>query len=135
MSAVPDDRARREIEELFAQYASGFDDADAAAIAACFAFPAVIWQLGEGHVFEDAEEIEENAEALIDVFDEAGIVLTTPETTTLLLAGGTAFATVDWRQEGQDGELLHAFRCHYTLIRHGEAWRIAVIVNDEPEGD
>jgi hypothetical protein len=65
------------IRRMFVDYGAGFDDADATAITDLFAWPATIWQFGEGHVFEDAEELEENVEALMDVFDEAGIVLTT----------------------------------------------------------
>ena len=71
--------AESDIRSLFSAYAAGFDDADAEAVTALFAWPATIWQFGEGHVFEDAEELSENVDALIDVFDEAGIVSTEPE--------------------------------------------------------
>ena len=119
-----------QIRELFAAYAAGFDDADASAVTALFAWPATIWQFGEGHVFEDAEELTENVEALIDVFDEAGIVITTPEVRDIRIAGATAFANVAWRQEDNAGEPLHEFTCLYLLLRRDGAWRIATIVNE-----
>jgi hypothetical protein len=37
-----------EIRRLFAAYAAGFDDADPEAITELFAWPATIWQFGEG---------------------------------------------------------------------------------------
>lgn len=122
------------IRELFATYAAGFDDADAAAVTALFAWPATIWQFGEGHVFEAAEKLAENVEALIDVFDEAGIVVTIPEVLEVRVAGATAFASVDWRQEDEAGETLHEFTCTYLLHRCDGAWRIATVVN-EAEAD
>jgi ketosteroid isomerase-like protein len=118
------------IRELFAAYAAGFDDADAAAITALFAWPATIWQFGEGHVFEDEEELAENVEALIDVFDEAGIVLTTADLRDVRIAAGAAFASVAWRQEDQAGNVLHAFTCHYLLVYQGGSWRIATVANE-----
>ena len=49
--------AESDIRALFSAYAAGFDDADAEAVTALFAWPATIWQFGAGHVFEDAEEL------------------------------------------------------------------------------
>ena len=126
-------QADQPIRELFAAYAAGFDDADAEAITALFAWPATIWQFGEGHLFEDEEELSENVEALMDVFDEAGIVLTQAEVRDVRQAGPAAFATVLWRQEDEAGEVLHAFTCHYMLLRQDGAWRIATVVNEAPE--
>jgi ketosteroid isomerase-like protein len=127
------DNASR-IRELFAAYGAGFDDAEAEAITDLFAWPATIWQFGEGHVFEDAEDLAENVEALMDVFDEAGIVVTTPELRELRQAGAAAFATVAWRQEDDAGEALHEFTCHYMLVNQDGAWRIATVVNEaDPE--
>ncbi|MGQ7793235.1 nuclear transport factor 2 family protein [Faunimonas sp. B44] len=126
--------AEQAINELLRGYAAAFDDADAEAVAGFFAYPAVIWQLGDGHVFEDADEIEENADALIDVFDEAGIVVMIPQVRALNTSGNSAFVTVDWRQEAQDGEVVHAFRCHYLLILQDGTWRIATVVNEDTEG-
>jgi ketosteroid isomerase-like protein len=122
-----------EIRDLFAAYGAGFDDADAAAVTALFAWPATIWQFGEGHVFEDADQLAENVEALIDVFDEASIIVTVPEVREIRVAGVGAFASVLWRQEDADSQLLHEFTCQYLLIRHDGAWRIATIVNEAPD--
>ena len=126
MSADQED----DVRALFAAYGAGFDDADAEAVATLFAWPATIWQFGEGHVFENAEELTENVEALIDVFDEAGIVITTPELRDIRVAGTAAFANVAWRQEDDAGEPLHEFTCLYLLLHRDGAWRIATIVNE-----
>ncbi len=126
--------AEDEIRALFSAYAAGFDDADAAAVTALFAWPATIWQFGKGHVFEDAEELQENVDALIDVFDEAGIVATEPEVKEVRVAGPSAFAAVTWRQHDDAGELLHEFACQYLLVRHDGGWKIATVVNEEAEG-
>src|SRR5260370_3803 len=103
--------AEDDIRALFAAYGSGFDEADAGAVTKLFAWPATIWQFGKGHIFADAEELVENVEALIDVFDEAGIKSTTPEVREVRVAGAAAFGDVVWRQRDEDGELLHEFTC------------------------
>ena len=125
----------RGIRELFAAYGAGFDDADATAITDLFAWPATIWQFGEGHVFEDAEELEENVEALIDIFDEAGIVLTIPDIRDIRMAGAAAFVNVAWRQENEAGEALHEFTCSYMLVERDGEWRIATVVNEAETGE
>ncbi len=122
--------AKADIQRLFAAYGAGFDDADAQAITDLFAYPATIWQLGEGHIFEDEDDLAENVEALMDVFDEAEIVVTLPELRDSRIAGPAAFASVAWRQENSAGEPLHEFTCHYMLIRENGAWRIATVVNE-----
>jgi ketosteroid isomerase-like protein len=123
--------AESEIRALFTAYAAGFDDADAEAVTALFAYPATIWQLGEGHVFENADDLAENVEALIDVFEEAGIVVTRVEVREVRVAGSAAFASVDWRQEDASGEALHEFTCRYMLLHRDDAWRIATVVNED----
>ncbi len=127
--------AESDVPSLFAAYAAGFDDADAEAVTALFVWPATIWQFGAGHVFEDAEELQENVDALIDVFDEAGIVSTEPEVKAVHVAGPSAFASVLWRQHDDHGELLHEFTCQYLLIEDDGAWKIATIVNEAEEDE
>jgi hypothetical protein len=122
------------IRALFTAYAAGFDDADAAAVTALFAWPATIWQFGKGHVFEDSDELGENVDALIDVFDEAGIVANIPEIGDVRVSGASAFAAVLWRQQDSAGEVLHEFACQYLLVQHEGAWRIATVVNEEEDG-
>lgn len=124
-----------EIRKLFSDYAEGLDDADAEAVTDLFAYPATIWQFGEGHIFEDAEELAENVEALIDVFNEAGIVVSVPEVTAAQAHGSAGFASVAWHQESDKGEALHEFTCQYLLVRGDDGWRIATIVNDPGEVD
>ena len=132
MSAQTGDEA---IRSIFADYGAGFDDADATAITDLFAWPATIWQFGEGHVFADSEDLEENVEALIDVFDDAGIVLTLPEIREIRIVGTAAFAHVAWRQEDEGGEALHEFACSYMLVERDGEWRIATVVNEAEAGD
>lgn len=125
--------AESDIRALFAAYAEGFDDADAEAVTKLFVWPATIWQFGEGYIFEDAEELQENVDALIDVFDEAGIVTTEPEVKEVRVAGLSAFASVTWRQHDDEGALLNEFSCQYLLLHHEGAWRIATVVNEAAE--
>ena len=131
MSSTRQD-AEGDIRALFATYGAGFDDGDAEAVTKLFAWPATIWQFGKGHVFEDAEELQENVEALIDVFDEAGIISTSPNVQDVHVAGAAAFANVLWRQADDAGEILHAFTCQYLLVREESGWRIATVVNEAP---
>lgn len=126
--------ATADIHALFAAYGAGFDDADTDAVTALFVWPATIWQFGEGHVFEDSDELSENVDALMDVFDEAGIVSMTPEIKDVRVTGTSAFAHVVWRQQDDSGELLHEFSCQYLLLNHDGAWRIATIVNEDSRG-
>ena len=118
-----------DIRAIFDAYGAAFDDADAEGVTELFAWPSVIWQLGDGHVFDDAEDLGENVEALLGVFVEAGIVLTTPTILELRIGDGAAFATVAWRQENSAGEPLHEFTCHYMLVDDSGTWRIATVVN------
>jgi ketosteroid isomerase-like protein len=125
-------RDEEAIRALFAAYAAGFNDADAVAVTALFAWPATIWQFGEGHVFEEPDALAKNVEALIDVFDEAGIVTMIPQVQEVRVAGLSAFATVTWRQQDSAGERLHKFSCQYLLLSQNGAWRIATAVSEEP---
>jgi hypothetical protein len=127
--------ANADIHALFAAYGAGFDDANPDAVTALFAWPATIWQFGEGHVFEDSDELSENVDALMDVFDEAGIVSMTPDVKEVRVAGAAAFAHVVWRQVDDAGELLHEFGCQYLLLNHDDAWCIATIVNEDSRGE
>jgi ketosteroid isomerase-like protein len=125
------DTTEADIRALFAAYGAGFDDADPAAVTALFAYPATIWQFGEGHIFADEDDLAENVEALMEVFEDAGIVLTTPEVRDIRVAGTTASAAVAWRQEDEGGQSLHNFTCSYLLVKTHDAWRVATIVNAE----
>jgi hypothetical protein len=124
-----------EIRDLFAAYGTSFDEADPDAVTSLFAWPATIWQFGKGHVFADAEELAENVDALMDVFDEAGIKTTVPEVKEVRVAGAAAFAHVFWRQRDDSGEVLHEFACQYLLVHHHSGWRIVTIVNQTAAGD
>ncbi|WP_427025055.1 nuclear transport factor 2 family protein [Aureimonas ureilytica] len=124
--------AEAAIESLFTAYAAGFDDFDAEAIIACFQFPVTIWQSGRGNVFDDEDELAENVEALLAVFEREEIVQSRFEIVEAAGDGGAAFAVLDWRQEREDGEAALEFRCRYALVRDetGRGWRIALAVND-----
>lgn len=119
-----------EIAALFEDYANGYDDFDADAIADCFAFPATIWQFAKGNVFADREELLENIEALLEVFDREGIVHSSFEILAKAISGPSALMTLSWRQEREDGDPALAFICHYCLLRSEEGWRIGMIVNE-----
>ncbi len=124
--------ARDEAIVLFTDYAEGFDDFDSDAIAACFAFPATLWQGGRGNIFADEDELVENIEALLDVFEREEIVHTRFDILELTGGAESANAVVLWRQERADGEVALEFSCRYLLVRdvqdHG--LRIAGTVTD-----
>lgn len=121
-----------EIAALFQAYAEGFDDFDAESIAATFAFPATIWQSGKGHVFIEREEIVENVEALLAVFEREEIVHSHFEIVDCSADESSAYAVLDWRQEREDGEAALEFTCRYALVKSDAEprWRIALAVND-----
>ncbi len=124
--------AEAAIESLFEAYAAGFDDFDAEAILACFQFPVTIWQSGRGNVFNDEEELAENVDALLAVFEREEIVQSRFDIVEAAGDDGAAFAVLDWRQERDDGEAALEFRCRYALVRDetGTAWRIALAVTE-----
>ena len=124
--------AEAAIETLFERYAAGFDDFDVNAITDCFRFPVTIWQSGRGNVFNDAEDLAENVEALLAVFESEEIVQSRFEIVEAAGDEGAAFAVLDWRQERDDGEAALEFRCRYALVRdeRDEGWLIALAVND-----
>ena len=92
---------------------------------ALFAWPATIWQFGEGHVFKDADELAENVDALVDVFDEAGIVATEPEVKEVRVEGSSAFASVIWRQRDDKRRapprVLLPVPCFFTMTARGRS--------------
>lgn len=119
------------ITELFQAYAEGFDDFDAQSIADCFAFPVTIWQSGRGNVFADRDELLENIEALLAVFEREEIVRSDFDVLEANTDGVASYAVLQWRQEREDGEAALEFACRYTLVRSEDApWRIALAVND-----
>lgn len=125
-----------EIATLFEEYAAGFDDFDAESVADCFAYPCTIWQFGKGNVFADREELLENIEALLGVYEREDIVHSSFEVTALRASGGAAMASLAWAQERDDGEVALAFTCHYALIDGPDGWAIATVFNEEPrDGD
>ncbi|OKL42636.1 DUF4440 domain-containing protein [Pseudovibrio exalbescens] len=119
-----------QLSELFDRYADGYDDYDVAAIADCFAFPCVVWQMDQGHVFADQEELVENLEALLDVHRENNVTQSTYEVISTHVSGCTAHITLDWQQEDDAGDVVFDFTCHYTIVQIDENWRITMIVNE-----
>lgn len=122
-----------EIAALFENYAAGFDDFDADAVAGCFAYPCTIRQFGKDNVFADREELLENIEALLSVYENEEIVHSAFEIGALRIEGASASARLTWRQEREDGEAALEFSCRYALIDSPEGWRIATIFNEDPD--
>lgn len=118
------------VNDLFLDYANGFDDFDAEAIADCFVFPVTIWQFGKGNVFADRDELYENIEVLFEVYQREQIVHSEFEILNHAISGPMALATLTWRQERESGEVALAFICHYALMRLGEELRLALVVNE-----
>lgn len=124
-----------DIATLFQDYADGMNDMDAEAIAELFAYPVTIWQLGKGYVFEDADDLIENIETLLDAYDKAGVTYSEPEIGPTHVTKAAAFATISWRQQDEVGEVIHAFHCDYTLVKQHSDWLITNIVNEQPVDD
>ena len=118
------------LQALFETYASGFDDYDAAAIAALFTYPVTIWQFDKGHVFETADDLMENIKVLLNAFEEAGVVSSHFAMSAETVSGSAGFATLDWHQEDGEGAIVHSFTCHYLVTLNAENWCIAGIVNE-----
>ena len=126
-----------EIEALIETYGAGFDDYDGEAITACFAYPAVIWQMGKGHVFADREEMGENATALLKAYEEAGIVASAFDIVEMVVTDAAAVAVVSWEAEDGDGVVVMEFTASYHFVQQAGDWRIAMIVNvdEDDEGE
>ena len=124
-----------DIATLFQDYADGMNDMDAEAIAELFAYPVTIWQLGKGYVFEDADDLIENIETLLDAYDKAGVTYSEPEIGPTHVTKAAAFATISWRQQDEMGDVIHAFHCDYTLVKQHSDWLITNIVNEQPMDD
>ena len=124
-----------DIATLFQDYADGMNDMDAEAIAELFAYPVTIWQLGKGYVFEDADDLIENIETLLDAYDKAGVTYSEPEIGPTHVTKAAAFATISWRQQDEMGDVIHAFHCDYTLVKQHSDWLITNIVNEQAVDD
>ena len=120
------------IAALFEDYRAGFNDFDAETILDCFAFPATIWQFGKGYVFQDEEELAENIDMLLAAVDKEGVTYSEYATVACHISGTAALVTLDWNQQGEDGDTVLAFTCHYHLIRDDDEWLISTIVNEAP---
>ncbi len=121
-----------QITGLFEAYASGFDDFDADSVADCFAYPCTIWQFGKGNVFADREELLENIEALLSVYEREEIVHSAFQVIEKVLTGNVAMVTLEWQQEREDGDVALEFICHYALIESSEGWAVATVFNEDP---
>lgn len=124
-----------DIATIFQDYADGMNDMDPEAITDLFAYPVTIWQLGRGYIFDDAEDLAENIETLLDVFEQAGVIYSEPEIGPVHVTKAAAFATVFWRQQDEIGDVIHAFHCDYTLVKQHSDWLITMIVNEQPVDD
>ena len=122
--------AEEAIAQMFDDYLAGFNDSDATRIVDCFALPATIWQHEKGHVFKDDDELLENTEALLAALDKEGVSHSEFHVSSSHISGSVALVTLDWQQDNSDGETVFEFTCHYNLIRHGEDWTIAMVVNE-----
>ena len=120
--------AEADIQALFAAYGEALGRADAAAVAALFAFPATIRQGTAARIFADAATLAREVDALIDVFDEAGIASNVPQVSKIEVAGYAAIARVDWTQAEEAGAVLNRFAALYSLVREAGAWRITAMV-------
>lgn len=118
-------------EDLFAAYADALNDFDAEAIVDLFAYPATVWQFGKGHVFSDRDDLLDNVDALLAAFDSAGVVTSsyTIETNEAPIGTGSAFASVLWRQDDAEGQVIHEYRCGYLLVPDNGDWFIASVIN------
>lgn len=121
---------RADVDALFDAYRDGFDDLDADAIADCFAFPVTIWQFGKGNVFQDADDLMDNIEALLDMLGKEEVVASDYTIAACEIASSAAFVNVEWVQSRADGEEAWRFICHYTLVADSDGVPvIAMIVN------
>jgi hypothetical protein len=120
------------VQSVLDAYAAGFDDFDAEAVADCFAYPATLWQGGRGNVFDDAEDLIENIEALLDIFEREEIVHSSFRIKDAAFGKDSGTALLSWRQERADGDAALEFTCRYLFVRDGEdgSWRIATTVTD-----
>lgn len=124
-----------DIASVFQDYADAMNDVDAEAIADLFAYPVTIWQLGKGYVFDDTEDLIENIETLLDVFEEAGVIYSEPEIGPVHVTKVAAFATISWRQQDEIGDVIHVFHCDYTLVKQHSDWLITTVVNEQAVED
>lgn len=123
------DTSEADIRNLFDNYASGLDAFDAEAISHLFAYPAVIWQLDRGNMFEDDDELIETVEALLGDCDRLGVVRSDYAISSLSVTGPTALAALYWTQERDNGDVVQVFTCHYHLVNIDSDWLIASIFN------
>lgn len=121
-----------DIADLFQDYADAMNDVDAEGVADLFAYPVLIWQLDQGYVFDEEEDLIENIETLLDVFEEAGVIYSEPQIGPVHVTKTAAFASVSWRQQDDIGEIIHTYRCDYTLVKNNGKWAISMIVNEQP---
>lgn len=128
--SAADDGPEQVIAQLFDDYQAGFNDYNPDQICDCFALPATIWQHEKGHVFHDDEELLENIEALLTALEKESVSHSDFQVVSSHISGSTALITLDWTQEDTDGEAVLEFTCHYQLIRAGDDWMIAGIVNE-----
>ncbi|MBO0345421.1 DUF4440 domain-containing protein [Roseibium limicola] len=130
VAATSSPEEEEQINALFEDYLEGFNDADEDRIADCFALPATIWQHEKGHVFHDEEELVENIAALLGALGREGVVTSDFQVVSSHVCGTTALVTLDWTQDGPDGEVILEFTCHYHLVLLGDDWLIATVVNE-----
>ena len=124
-----------DVHTFFETYRAAFARYDAHALAELFVLPL--------HVVSDAETVTPTSvtsrnewikvlDGLLGAYRRLNVAVGEPlDLAVVELSSRVASARVHWRLRSGDGKPIYDFTGFYTLIRVGDAWRVAAIAHDE----
>lgn len=112
-------------------YVAAFNDGEAEAIAAHWAFPALTTQAGRSYSFKSAEHFAKNTGLLLGFYEAQGVdrVVRTLTTCAPLYEGVASMTVSDVMYDANGGEIAH-WEAAYVLQRVEGVWRAVMAVAD-----
>jgi hypothetical protein len=130
--AMPEQAA---VEAFVDRYRTTFESFDAAAIAACFAFPCQVTSDGDSVTVTSVPNEEAwrpGIERIVGAYRLLGVRSATAAALRVLdVTPHVAHAVVHWVLADTDGATVYDFHASYALADFGEGLRITGIVHDE----
>jgi hypothetical protein len=117
------------VRDAYDAYLSGFQTTLVSEVISYFSVPVTVVAHGEANVLSDQEELEAMFAAAFESLrkvDYSHTIMTSQEVT--VLDDSMALMQVAGTRYAHSGELLERVAAAYTYVRHGDTWKIVVMM-------
>lgn len=128
------DHTETETRAFFDRYGAAFEAYDAAVVASHFAVPALLVRDGVPTVLADDAAVLDSVERLLDLHRAWGVeTCRVADLADIEAAPAHRLVRVNWRLGRRASRLRWTYTTTYTLVPHGDDWRIAAaLTHDAP---